>query len=177
MRSYIYLSGFEGDFTERDRAITTLCTVHSSVCDELLADVLITGSVKDISGKPLAKIEVHVLGTDQKVFTDNLGNFTFSFNTMSPSVLRVKIVSDKYMIGVKKINIIDTVRAASSPQKFKIDFVTTQASQTATIDTSTRTVVQGKDAIVTNEGFLIQNDFTRYTIPFDSIVQNGKSYQ
>lgn len=113
---------------------------------------------------------------DQKVLTDVQGNYSFSFRAISPSVLRVRVTNGTHMIGIKKINIVDSVRAASPVQTFKQDFTITLPSQSATIDTVAKTI-EGNGASVTVEGFLIQNPYTKYLIPFDAIVQNGKPYQ
>jgi hypothetical protein len=70
LRAYIYLSSLEGDFAQRDTLLKELCTVDASTCEQTLADVSVTGLVRDSQGKPLPKMTVEILGTEYKTLTD-----------------------------------------------------------------------------------------------------------
>lgn len=47
LRAYVYLSGFEGDFAQRDEVVRALCEKDSVVCEKFYAQVALSGAVKD----------------------------------------------------------------------------------------------------------------------------------
>ncbi len=84
-------------------AIITLNSFTKS--DKTSATTNIYGSVKDeMSTETLVGVEVTLLGTELKTYTDFDGNFTFNNITEGSYVLRAKLVSYKE-IKSKKINV------------------------------------------------------------------------
>jgi len=79
------------------------------------------------------------------------------------------------MIGVKKIELVDSLRSLQV-QKFETNFTLITPFETAQIDTSKQTIT-GKDTSKTGAGYLITTPYTKYTIPFNTIVKDGVPYQ
>lgn len=80
------------------------------------------------------------------------------------------------MIDVAKLSINDSLRQSKSSQKFERNFTIQTPLSIYQIDVGKKTIV-GEGGSVNSRGFLITNPYSRYSIPFDAIVQNGKPYR
>ena len=176
LRAYIYLSTLEGNASMRDTLEKELCQTDPTTCQRALAHVTVSGLVRDSLGHPLEGVSVEVLGADHKTLSDKAGKYVLTFDTQSPSVLRLQASSEKYMIGVKKINIVDTLRASDDKRVFTQNFTLTTPFETVTIDTANQTIT-GKGTSKTATDYSIVTPYTKYTIPFDAIVKGTTPYR
>ena len=176
LRAYIYLSTLEGDFSMKNTLTKELCQADATTCQKATTHVTVSGVVRDSLGHALPGVSVEVLGTEFKTTADKAGKYILTFDTQSPSVLRLQASSPKYMIGVKKINIVDTIRASDNKQEFTQNFTLTTPFETVTIDTANQTI-SGKNTEKTPNGFSIVTPYTKYMIPFDAIVKGKTPYK
>lgn len=153
-----------------------LCQADPTTCQKATTHVTVSGVVRDSLGHALPGVSVEVLGTEFKTTADKAGKYILTFDTQSPSVLRLQASSPKYMIGVKKINIVDTIRASDNKQEFTQNFTLTTPFETVTIDTANQTI-SGKNTEKTPNGFSIVTPYTKYLIPFDAIVKGKTPYK
>lgn len=80
------------------------------------------------------------------------------------------------MIDVKKIEIDDNIRKSYSTQKFERDFTLINPLVTYEIDTIENTIT-GKGAQKNTNSFTITTEYTKYIIPFGSIVNGNMPYK
>ena len=170
LRAYIYLSALEGDFQTKERLESEMCQLFAEECSASLVQTSVTGVVQNSLGKALPGVTVEVLGTKHTTISDAQGKYTLNFVTQSPAVLRLRASSDTMMIGVKKIQIDDGIRKSFPTQKFERNFTLITPFATHQIDTTTKTIT-GKDTTTNEKGYVITTPFTKYTIPFDAIVE------
>jgi len=78
------------------------------------------------------------------------------------------------MIDVKKIEIDDSIRKSFPEQKFEKNFTLVTPLSTHQIDTAKKTISDGQ---LTSQGFIITTPYTKYTIPYDTIVSGTKPYR
>ena len=64
----------------RQRIIFLIVSVLSGLCGQVMAQSIITGNVKDISGEPIIGASVVITGTSNGVVTDFDGNFQLKAN-------------------------------------------------------------------------------------------------
>ncbi|MCB9806993.1 carboxypeptidase regulatory-like domain-containing protein [Candidatus Peribacteria bacterium] len=140
LRAYAYLSAFEADFQTRDTIMEELCRKNTTTCDKFYTQVSASGVVRDSLGKPISEATVEVIGTAQKTTTDRRGRYSFQFRAIAPSVVRLRVTSDNHMIGVKKLEIVDAVRASDSVQSFERNFTLIVPYETVSLDTQSRTI-------------------------------------
>ncbi len=175
LRAYIYLTSLESDFTQRDILVKELCEIDPSTCEKSLTDVTISGIARDSQGKTLPNITVEVLGTKYQTITDAKWYYLIQLKTFTPAILRIRASSNKTMIGIKRINVLDTFTTVKKDQKFEKNFTLVTPYSTANIDTSKKTA-SGKDITVNDKWYLITTPFTKYQIPFDAIVKGRTPY-
>lgn len=106
--------------------------------------------MRDSQGKALSNITVEILGTKYQTITDTKGQYSFQIKTLTPSVLRIRASSNRTMIGVKRITVLDTITAANPAQVFEKNFTLVTPYSTASIDTSKKTA-SGKDVTVNDK--------------------------
>ncbi len=153
-----------------------LCKLYADTCSDALAEASITGTVTDSSGKPRSGVTVEVLGTKHFATTDNQGRYNLIFQTQSPTVLRLRASTDSTMIDVKKIEIDDNIRKSYATQKFERNFTLINPLVTYEIDTTENTIT-GKGSQKNTNSFTITTDYTKYIIPFGSIVKDATPYK
>ncbi len=175
LRAYIYLTSLESDFNQRDSLIKELCSIDPTTCQQTLTDVSITGIVRDSQGKPLSNVTVEILGTKNQTITDAKGQYLLQIKALTPSILRIRASSNKTMIGIKKITVLDGITAANPTQAFEKNFTLVTPYTTVSIDTTKKTI-SGKDTVLSENGYLITTPFTKYLIPFDAIVKGRTPY-
>lgn len=176
LRAYIYLSGLEGDFVTKDALEKELCQKYADICTVSVIHASITGRVQNSSGKPISGAVVEVLGTHHKTTTDNDGQYALTFDTQSPSILRLRASTNDTMIDIKKIQIDDGIRKSFPTQNFEKNFTLITPFATLELDTAAKTVT-GTGAEVTASGYVITTPYTKYTIPFGSIMNGKTPYQ
>lgn len=176
LRAYIYLTGLEGNFSMKSTLEAELCKLYADTCSDALAEASITGTVTDSSGKPRSGVTVEVLGTKHFATTDNQGRYNLIFQTQSPTVLRLRASTDSTMIDVKKIEIDDNIRKSYATQKFERNFTLINPLVTYEIDTTENTIT-GKGSQKNTNSFTITTDYTKYIIPFGSIVKDATPYK
>lgn len=176
IRAYIYLAGLEGDFIMKSTLEGELCKLYAETCTAAIVEASVSGVVTDSKGKPLSGVTVEVLGTKHFTTTDNQGKYVLNFQTQSPSVLRLRASTESTMIDVKKIEIDDNIRKSFSVQKFERNFTLLSPLTTYEIDTVAKTIT-GKDAQTSSTAFIIKTQYTKYIIPFGSIVNGNIPYK
>lgn len=176
IRAYIYLSSLEGDFAMRGILEKELCELYPDVCSISAAQASISGVVRTSTGKPISGATVEVLGTKHTVLTDAQGQYSLDFTTSSPAILRLRASTNSTMIDVKKVEIIDSIRKSSLTQKFERNFTLVTPFATHQIDTTKKTI-SGRNAQVSSTGFVITTPYTKYTLPFGSIMKDAQPYE
>lgn len=73
------------------------------------------------------------------------------------------------MIDIKKIQIDDGIRKSFPTQNFEKNFTLITPFATLELDTTARTIT-GTGAEATASGYVITTPYTKYTIPFGSIM-------
>jgi Carboxypeptidase regulatory-like domain len=176
IRAYIYLTGLEGDFTMKNTLEKELCELYPDVCGVAVVQASVSGVVRNSVGKPISNAVVEVLGTNHKTTTDASGKYSFDFNTHSPAVLRLRASTNSTMIDVKKIEIDDGIRKSFVTQKFEKNFTLITPFATHQIDTTAKTI-SGRNAEVAQSAFIITTPYTKYTIPFGTIMNGDRVYE
>lgn len=176
IRTYIYLSGLEGDFATKNTLEKELCQLYPDTCAASVVQASISGAVRTSLGKPIADATVEVLGTSHTTTTDAQGKYSFNFETQSPTVLRLRASTDETMIDIKKIQIDDSIRKSFSKQEFEKNFTLITPFATHEIDTVAKTIT-GANAEVNNSAFVITTPYTKYSIPFGTVMNGEKPYQ
>lgn len=175
LRAYIYLTSLESDFIQRDTLVKELCEVDSSTCENSLTDVTISGLARDSQWKTLPNITIEILGTKYQTITDAKWYYSLQLKTFSPAILRIRASSNKTMIGIKRVNVLDSLTAVKKDQKFEKNFTLVTPYSTSDVDTSKQTII-GSGTSKTDKGYLITTPFTKYLIPFDAIVKGRIPY-
>lgn len=80
------------------------------------------------------------------------------------------------MIDVKKIEIDDNIRKSYATQKFERNFTLINPLVTYEIDTEENTIA-GKGSQKNTNSFTITTDYTKYIIPFGTIVNGTTPYK
>lgn len=175
LRSVMYLSSLEGKYSTLQDVEKVLC-VKPELCSAYFTDVVVKGKVVDQNGRNIRNASIEVLGTNFTTKTDNLGTYELTFRSFTPAVIRLKASKKPFMIDISRMTLADSVRAVNAVQSFEKNFVLSIPEQTVSIDTIEKTIVWDNTSLV-SKGYLIQNPFTKYLIPFDSIRKNGEIYQ
>jgi hypothetical protein len=176
IRAYIYLTWLEGNFAMKSTLEAELCKLHAETCAASLVEAAIIGTVTDSNGKPRSNVTVEVLGTKHFATTDNQWKYNLVFQTQSPTVLRLRASTDSTMIDVKKIEIDDNIRKSYATQKFERNFTLINPLVTYEIDTEENTIA-GKGSQKNTNSFTITTDYTKYIIPFGTIVNGTTPYK
>lgn len=176
IRAYIYLASLEGNFALKSTLEAELCKLYPATCSATLVEASISGVVTDSNGKPRPNVMVEALGTKHFVATDDQWKYTLILQTQSPNVLRLRASTDSTMIDIKKIEIDDSLRKSFSTQKFERNFTLINPLLTYEIDTTDNTIV-GKNTQKNTDSFTITTPYTKYIIPFGSIVEGTTPYK
>ena len=141
-----------------------------------MADILITWVVKTPQWDSIPGATVEVLGTTYKTISNNKGEYTLSFQHISPAVLRIRASAPNKMLWIHRIDVADHTVSSERIQSFEKGFTLAKAFTEISIDTLQKTIV-GEGTSITEKGFLIITPYTKYLIPFNAIVKGDTPYK
>jgi hypothetical protein len=176
LRAYIYLATLEGDFETKEKLEKELCTIDTDICEKSLTKVLISGFVRDQNWKPISWATVEVLGTQYRVSSDTAWKYILEMTTHSPAIMRVQASARARMIDVEKIELVDAAPLVNDSQSFEANFTLATPFATAYINTLDQTIT-GSMTSKNETGYLITTPYTKYSIPFESIMQGNVPYR
>jgi len=94
----------------------------------------------------------------------------------TPAGMRIQASAKNMMIDVEKIELADATPLMNDSQAFEANFTLVTPFATAMINTLNQTI-SGPQTSKTSTGYLITTPYTKYSIPFESIMQGSTPYR
>lgn len=168
---YLYLASLENNKKAYQDAQREWCEKNPEECEESKMSVTIRWHVLDEAGIPVSQARLFILWEENiaKTDTDNTGFFSLTFESLHPRRIRM-IIQHPEFSGWSYTFVTQDTRLALDPheQVFEKDFTIIRALQKVTLDTNQKKILTWEAQLV-KEWYLIENNFSKYLIPFDSI--------
>lgn len=168
-----FVNALEGDYAKSDALYAEACANYADApCEK--TKVVISGQVSDSFGKPITSAKVIALSHSGEVLTDSAGNYVLELETYPFGIVRTQAFKTGFSLGVKSYDLLEF-----GPREFtEENFVLNAPVKSVTLNNATGKVIQGEKASVDGTSFIVETDWSKYQIPFNSIVKaNGESYQ
>lgn len=170
-----YLSGFEGNYDERDRLRERNCIEFGERCAKDDISIEIKGKVVDGKDNPIQSVKIEILGKENIgfVFTDRNGLFEISTKAKDMEKIRLKASKRNFSEGISSFVVLS---------KNKNEYISEKIILESPIDIITINNVQGtitgnKNSIKEGNVFVVKTDQSIYEIPFSSLLKaDGNVY-
>ncbi|MBV22257.1 MAG: hypothetical protein QGH26_01820 [Candidatus Pacebacteria bacterium] len=165
-----YLSGLEGNYSERDELNARNCVEFGERCVDSNINIKIIGKVVDGGDNPIQSAKVEILSKDDAgfVFTDKDGLFEISTEVKELEKVRLKAYKRNFSDGISSFVVLNKDKSEYISDKIILE----SPIEIVTIDNVFKTITGKRNFIKDGNVFIVKTDQSVYEIPFNSLLKS-----
>lgn len=138
--------------------------------------VVSRGKITDSLGYPVSGAKIFFFGDEKNVTTSNQnGYYSLTTTTLHPKRMRLIVQHPQFAGWSHTFITTDPRLFFDGPEQiFEKDFILIKPEQEIVIDVNKKKIISGT-AVVSDQGYLIENEYSRYLIPYDAIRRSDNS--